>query len=26
MVERGDMVAVHEPFCDLAGLGGVRDW
>jgi hypothetical protein len=21
MVERGDMVAVHEPFCDLAGLG-----
>jgi hypothetical protein len=21
MVERGDMVVVHEPFCDLAGLG-----
>lgn len=21
MVERGDMVAVHEPFSDLAGLG-----
>jgi hypothetical protein len=21
MVERGDLVAVHEPFCDLAGLG-----
>jgi hypothetical protein len=21
MVERGDMVAVREPFCDLAGLG-----
>jgi hypothetical protein len=21
MLERGDMVAVHEPFCDLAGLG-----
>jgi hypothetical protein len=21
MVERGDMVAVHEPFCDLAGVG-----
>ncbi len=21
MVERGDMVAIHEPFSDLAGLG-----
>ena len=21
MVERGDMVCVHEPFCDLAGVG-----
>src|SRR5205807_4318861 len=21
MIERGDMVAVHEPFSDLAGLG-----
>lgn len=21
MVERGDMIAVHEPFSDLAGLG-----
>src|SRR5262245_37680949 len=21
MIERGDMIAVHEPFSDLAGLG-----
>ncbi len=21
MVERGDMIALHEPFCNLAGFG-----
>ncbi len=21
MVERGDLIALHEPFCNLAGLG-----